>query len=170
MTITVTVNDGIQSANQEFSIKVTEETKKRNSNGFANGGFICFTGSNYHRVGMIASSFKVGGSKGKCVATKDKFSHALIFTITNNADFEIVNRNQLKTKRLIDTIGDMTITVTVNDGIQSANQEFTLGGFDINLISVITRVFKAGGFKGKCLTAKAEFSLISDGALIAYSP
>jgi hypothetical protein len=30
-----------------------------------------------------------------------------------------------------------------------------------NVISVITRVFKAGGFKGKCLTAKAEFSLIS---------
>jgi hypothetical protein len=28
MTITVTVSDGIQSANQEFSIKVTEETKK----------------------------------------------------------------------------------------------------------------------------------------------
>ncbi|WP_139699123.1 cadherin domain-containing protein [bacterium endosymbiont of Bathymodiolus sp. 5 South] len=56
----------------------------------------------------------------------DTAADALIFTITNNADFEIVNRNQLKTKRLIDTIGDMTITVTVNDGIQSANQEFSI--------------------------------------------
>jgi hypothetical protein len=47
------------------------EASNRNSNGFANGGFICFTGSNYHRVDMIASGFKVGGSKGKCVATQD---------------------------------------------------------------------------------------------------
>ncbi len=56
----------------------------------------------------------------------DTAADALTFTITNNADFEIVNRNQLKTKRRITAIGDMTITVTVSDGIQSANQEFSI--------------------------------------------
>jgi hypothetical protein len=63
----------------------------------------------------------------------DTAADALTFTITNNADFEIVNRNQLKTKRPIAAIGDMTITVSG---------------------------FKVGGSKGKCVATKAKFSLI----------
>jgi hypothetical protein len=35
-------------------------------------GFACFTGNNYHRVGVIASDFKVGGSKGKFVTALRK--------------------------------------------------------------------------------------------------
>jgi hypothetical protein len=45
-------------------------------------------------------------------------SPALTFTITNNADFEIVNRNQLKTKRRITAIGDMT-TINVFPTLKS---------------------------------------------------
>ena len=56
----------------------------------------------------------------------DTAADALTFTITNNADFEIVNRNQLKTKRPIAAIGDMTITVTVSDGVQHTRKDFTI--------------------------------------------
>jgi len=55
----------------------------------------------------------------------DTAADALTFT-TTSTDFKIVNGNELETKRSITAIGDMTITVTVSDGIQSANQEFSI--------------------------------------------
>jgi hypothetical protein len=70
---------------------------------------------------MIASGFKVGGNKGKCIATKAKFS-----LICTTADFEIVNRNQLKTKRRIVTIGNMTVPIKVSDGVQHTRKDFTI--------------------------------------------
>jgi hypothetical protein len=76
----------------------------------------------------LVADLPAGTVVGTLSATDiDTAADALTFTITsNNADFEIVNRNQLKTKRRITAIGDMTITVTVSDGIQSANQEFSI--------------------------------------------
>jgi hypothetical protein len=46
-------------------------------------GFACFTGNNYHRVGVIASGLKVGGSKGKFVA--DLSAGVFIFTVLDVA-------------------------------------------------------------------------------------
>ncbi|VVM18090.1 hypothetical protein BSPWISOXPB_4031 [uncultured Gammaproteobacteria bacterium] len=46
--------------------------------------FACFTGNNYHRVGVIASGFKVGGSKCKFVAALRKAKFIPICTTTNN--------------------------------------------------------------------------------------
>jgi hypothetical protein len=60
------------------------------------------------------------------VTDADTAADALIFTTTDpdapffqpspNPDFEIVNRNQLKTKRRIVTIGNMAVPIGVSDG------------------------------------------------------
>jgi hypothetical protein len=81
----------------------------------------------------LVADLPAGTLVGTLSATDaDTAADALTFTIEffpilrPDLDFEIVNRNQLKTKRRITAIGDMTITVTVSDGIQSANQEFSI--------------------------------------------
>jgi hypothetical protein len=55
----------------------------------------------------------------------DTAADALTFT-TTSADFNIVNGNELRTKRSITAIGDIAITVTVSDGIQSTDKNFTI--------------------------------------------
>jgi hypothetical protein len=43
-----------------------------------------------------------------------------------NPDFEIVNRNQLKTKRRIVTIGNMAVPIGVSDGVHYTREDFTI--------------------------------------------
>ncbi|VVH64644.1 hypothetical protein BSPLISOX_2239, partial [uncultured Gammaproteobacteria bacterium] len=57
----------------------------------------------------------------------DTTTNALTFTIDNSPDFEIVNGNELKTKRSITAIGDIDFTVTVRNHVnQSTDKTFTI--------------------------------------------
>ncbi|VVH59249.1 hypothetical protein BSPCLSOX_746 [uncultured Gammaproteobacteria bacterium] len=64
----------------------------------------------------------------------DTTTNALTFT-TDSADFEIVNGNELKTKRNITTIGNIDFTVTASNHVnQSTNKDFTIKVVDAKKI------------------------------------
>jgi hypothetical protein len=89
----------------------------------------------------------------------DTATDALTFT-TTSTDFKIVNGNQLKTKRSITAIGDMTITVTVSDGIQSVNQEFSIKVVVDGLVVTAQAVRKESKSDSKLLLSKVGRTLM----------
>ncbi len=89
----------------------------------------------------------------------DTATDALTFT-TTSTDFKIVNGNQLKTKRSITAIGDMTITVTVIDGTQSANQEFSIKVVVDGLVVTAQAVRKESKSDSKLLLSKVGRTLM----------
>ncbi|VVM18088.1 hypothetical protein BSPWISOXPB_4029 [uncultured Gammaproteobacteria bacterium] len=89
--------------------------------------------SNTTLVGNLPAGTLVGTLS---VTDADTAADALIFTTTDpdapffqpspNPDFEIVNRNQLKTKRRIVTIGNMAVPIGVSDGVHYTREDFTI--------------------------------------------
>jgi hypothetical protein len=48
-------------------------------------------------------------------------------TVTNSADFEIANGNELKTKRAFKTVGNKSVvTITASDGTRSIDKTFAI--------------------------------------------
>jgi hypothetical protein len=61
----------------------------------------------------------------------DTDDDALTFT-TNSADFEIANGNELKTKRVFETDGNKSVTITASDGTRSIDKNITVTVTDLD--------------------------------------
>jgi hypothetical protein len=92
----------------------------------------------------LANDKGVGHVIGTLSATDpdtDTTTNALTFT-TTSTDFEIVNGNELRTKRPITAIGDIDFTVTVRNHVnQSTDKDFTIkvvGEEKIDPLMIIT--------------------------------